>query len=138
MNKKYWTLLLIAILMSSLGLSAQEYKSGDADIDKLRVEIKTQKTTEANYKERTKILYMWMGALQQQGANTFPFFDLDYRYRTLETEINNTPASIIRSDSETDELRASRQAQEQQQNILEQAPAMAGAARDLAEAQAIG
>ena len=20
---------------------------------------------------------MWMGALQQQGANTFPFFDLD-------------------------------------------------------------
>ena len=53
-------------------------------------------------------------------------------------EINNTPASIIRSDTETQELRASRQQQEQQQNILEQAPAMAGAARDLAEAQAVG
>lgn len=53
-------------------------------------------------------------------------------------EINNTPASIIRSDAETEELRASRQQQEQQQNILEQAPAMAGAARDLAEAQAVG
>ena len=53
-------------------------------------------------------------------------------------EINNTPASMIRSDSETQELRASRQQQDQQQNMLEQAPAMAGAARDIAEAQAVG
>lgn len=53
-------------------------------------------------------------------------------------EINNTPASVIRSDQETGELRAQRQQAEQQQQILEQAPAMAGAARDIAEAQAVG
>jgi len=85
------TLIAIALLISNLRLSAQEYKSGDADIDQLRVGLKMHKTTEANYKERTKLLYMWMGALQQQGANTFPFFDLDLKYRTLETKINNTP-----------------------------------------------
>jgi hypothetical protein len=53
-------------------------------------------------------------------------------------EINNTPASIVRSDAETQELRASRQQAEQQQNVIEQAPAMAGAARDIAEAQNVG
>lgn len=86
-----WTFLLMLILISSMSLSAQDYPSGDADIDELRVELLKQKTNEDNYKERTKLLYMWMGALQQQGANTFPFFDLDHRYRTLETKINNTP-----------------------------------------------
>ena len=35
-----------------------------------------------------------MGALQQQGANTFPFFDLDRKYRNLETKINNTPPFV--------------------------------------------
>lgn len=56
----------------------------------------------------------------------------------LAAEINNTPAAIIRSDDETDALRASKQQQQQQAALIEQAPAMAGAARDLAEAQAAG
>ncbi len=89
MNKNYLTFLMIAIFINTLSLSAQKYKSGDVDIDKVRVEVMKQKTTEANYRDRTKILYMWLGALQQQGANTFPFFDLDLKYRTLETKINN-------------------------------------------------
>jgi hypothetical protein len=55
----------------------------------------------------------------------------------LVAEINNTPASIIRSDAETSELRKARQDSEQEQSIVDQAPAMAGAARDLAEAQKI-
>jgi len=53
-------------------------------------------------------------------------------------EINNTPASIIRSDVEVEEIRKNKQEAEQQQSIMEQAPALAGAARDLAEAQAVG
>lgn len=53
-------------------------------------------------------------------------------------DINGTPASIIRSDTETEELRAGREQQQQQQSIIESAPAMAGAARDLAEAQNAG
>lgn len=50
---------------------------------------------------------------------------------------NGTPAKVIRSDSEVEELRKQRQAQEQQQSMLEQAPAIAGAAKDIAQAQAI-
>lgn len=53
-------------------------------------------------------------------------------------DINNTPASIIRSDEETQQLREGRKQQEQQQQILAQAPAMAGAAKNIAEAQAAG
>ncbi len=94
MKKNYWKLLVVTLMISTLNLSAQEYKSGAEDIDKVRIEVKKQKTSEANYKERTKILYMWMSALQQQGANTFPFFDLDREYRNLETKINNTPPFV--------------------------------------------
>lgn len=92
MRKKYSAITAITILTSVLQLSAQVYKSGDPEIDQVRLEVKAQKTNEANLSERTKLLYMWMSALQQQGANTLPFFDLDSRYRTLETKMANTPA----------------------------------------------
>ena len=92
MKKNFWKLFLITTLINTLSLSAQEYKLGDPDIDKVRFEVLNQKTSEANYKERAKILYMWLGALQQLGAKTISFFDLDLQYRTLETEINNTLA----------------------------------------------
>lgn len=85
---------MILLFAGAMALSAQEHKSGDPGIDKVRNAVKTEKTNEANYRERVKILYMWMGALQQQGANTFPFFDLDRRYRQLETKINNTPPFV--------------------------------------------
>ncbi len=94
MITSYWTLLLLAILINITRLSAQEYKSGDPEIDQVRVEVEKQKTTEANYGDRTKILYMWLGALQQQGANTLPFFDLDLKYRKLETKIARTPPFV--------------------------------------------
>ncbi len=93
MNKNCWLLLVVSILINTLSLSAQEYKCGDADIDKVRVEVKEQKTTEANFRERVLMLYMWMGALQQQGADTRSFFDLDSRYYELEPEVNNLKGS---------------------------------------------
>ncbi len=52
-------------------------------------------------------------------------------------EINGTPPAVIRSDTETEELRKGRQAQQMQQQLLEQAPALAGAAKDLAQAQSM-
>ncbi|MDX2429357.1 MAG: hypothetical protein QNK35_00395, partial [Bacteroides sp.] len=61
--KSRWTFLLMVLWVCSQNLSAQDYPSGDADIDGLRLELKGQKTNEDNYKERTKLLYMWMGAL---------------------------------------------------------------------------
>jgi len=85
--------LLLTLPVGTLVLSAQDYKSGDADIDKLRIELKEQHTTESNYRERVLMLYMWMGALQQQGADTRSFFDLDSKYYQLEPEVNNQKGS---------------------------------------------
>ena len=41
----------------------REYRLGDTDVDKARAEVKDQRTTESNYKERVKIMYAWLGAL---------------------------------------------------------------------------
>ena len=88
-KKNNWILFLVSILVSTLSLSAQEYSSGDADIDKQRLEVQEEKTSEANYRERVLMLYMWMGALQNQGASTRPYFDLDTRYYELQSKVNN-------------------------------------------------
>ena len=61
MKTNFWSFVLIAMLVNSYTLSAQEYKSGDAEIDKVRAEVKLQKTTEATLFERTKMLYVWLG-----------------------------------------------------------------------------
>jgi outer membrane protein assembly factor BamB len=74
--------------MHSFGLSARQYSSGDADIDQLRLEVLKKKTSEANYQERVLMLYTWLGALQQQGADTRSYFDLDTRYYELEPRVN--------------------------------------------------
>jgi len=79
--------------MHSLGLSARQYTSGDADIDQLRLEVQEEKTSEANYQERVLMLYTWLGALQQQGADTRSYFDLDTRYYELEPRVNKQSGS---------------------------------------------
>jgi len=86
-------ILLLFVIVEVL--SAQEYKSGDADIDKVRIEVQEQKTTETNYRERVLMLYMWMGALQQQGADTSPFYELDSKYYQLEPKVNNKGKNYI-------------------------------------------
>ncbi|TFG89453.1 MAG: hypothetical protein E4H16_03625, partial [Candidatus Atribacteria bacterium] len=93
MNRHYWKILVTSLMFTTLSLSAQEYPSGDADVDKVRVEVQQQKTSEENYRERVLMLYMWMGALQNQGANTRPYYDLDTKYYSLETKVNNQKGS---------------------------------------------
>ncbi len=88
MNKISWISLTLVLVLNT-NLTAQKHKSGSADIDKLRVAVLEKETSEADYKERVLMLYMWMGALQQQGANTFPYFDLDSRYYKLQDQVNN-------------------------------------------------
>ena len=81
---------VVAFMLSTLGLSAQNYPSGDADIDKIRVEVKNNKTSPTNFRERQLMLYMWLGALQQQGANTVSFYDIDKKYYQLERVVNKS------------------------------------------------
>lgn len=89
MRTKYLKFLFIIILIKTQALSAQKYESGDVEIDQIRSEVKKQKTTELNYKERHLILYMWLGSLQQRGADTHSFFELDKKYYELEPKITN-------------------------------------------------
>ena len=93
MKKNYWKIFVATLMLNTLSLSAQEYSSGDADIDKVRIEVQEHKTSEENYRERVLMLYMWMGALQQQGADTHSFFDLDTMYYQLEPRVNNLSGS---------------------------------------------
>ncbi len=74
--------------MNTLSVSAQHYSSGDADIDRTRLEVRSEATSERNYRERVLMLYTWLGALQQQGADTRSYFDLDTRYYQLEPLVN--------------------------------------------------
>ena len=76
------------IWMNTLCICAQMVPSGDVEIDRMRAEVVAEKTNEKNFRERHLLLYMWMGALQQQGADTRSFFELDKSYYRLEPLVN--------------------------------------------------
>ncbi len=87
MKIKLYQVLLLSVVSQLCG--ATEFRSsGSADIDRARVEIKTLPTTEENYRERSLLLFLWLGSLQQQGANTHSFFDSDQAYYALEGKVN--------------------------------------------------
>ena len=64
------------------------YASGSADIDVARREVANSPTTSHNCRRRALLLYLWLSALQQQGANTRPFTGVDRRYHPLEARID--------------------------------------------------
>ena len=47
----------------------------------------TTPTTADNYRERSLLMFLWLAALQQQGADTHPFFDIDKKYYQLENAV---------------------------------------------------
>lgn len=81
-------ILSLAALASVSGATTNFVSSGSADIDRARAEIKTSLTTAENYRERSLLLFIWLGSLQQQGANTHSFFDSDQAYYSLEGKVN--------------------------------------------------
>ena len=87
MKIKLYQVLFLSML-TQLCSAAELRSSGSPDIDRARVEIKTSPTTEENYRERSLLLFIWLGCLQQQGANTHPFFDSDQAYYALEGKVN--------------------------------------------------
>ncbi len=65
------------------------FSSGNPDIDLARKEVKVAPTTPENYCERALLLFIWLGSLQQQSADTHPFFDIDKAYYQLQGKIFN-------------------------------------------------
>jgi outer membrane protein assembly factor BamB len=88
-----------ALLFASLAMLAEAAQptSHDADIDRAREEVRTSPTTVENYRERSLSMFLWLAALQQQGADTHSFFGIDKRYYQFEN------ALIHRQDAARDE-----------------------------------
>ena len=63
------------------------YSSGSADIDAMRREVTASPTNADNYRRRILLLYMWLSALQQQGADARPLMDMDSRYHPIEAQV---------------------------------------------------
>ena len=68
---------------------AAEPTSHDADIDRARDDVRTAPTTTETHRERSLLMFLWLAALQQQGADTHPFFDIDKSYHQLEGAVLN-------------------------------------------------
>ena len=85
--------LIIALILlsgTSFILAADEAPtSHDPDIDRVRKELRTTPTTGETYRERSLLMFLWLSALQQQGADTHPFFEIDKRYYQLEGAVLN-------------------------------------------------
>ncbi len=75
------------------GRQAQFYPSGSADIDEARRALATSPTEIRDCRRRALLLYMWLSALQQQGANLRPFMSVDRRYHPLEARIAEAAAA---------------------------------------------
>jgi hypothetical protein len=64
-------------------------------------------------------------------------FDLD-EFVAIQHDANAAPMSLLRSPEERDALRQARAEQQQMQQMMEQAPGVAGAIKDVAQAQSFG
>jgi len=61
--------------------------SASADIDAARRAVAASPTGEEDVQRRALLLYVWLGALQQQGADTRPFSGVDRHYHPLEARV---------------------------------------------------
>jgi hypothetical protein len=65
---KRWKEVVMGVCVMMIWTSAlsQEFvSSGDKEIDAIRKSIKTDPTTGENFRERSVMMYMWLGAMQQ-------------------------------------------------------------------------
>lgn len=86
-----FTIVVVLIsLCNVLGAHDLPYTSGSARIDSVRRTLRTIPTTLENYRERTVLMYLWVGILQQRGADLRPFYDTDQAYYALEPQLNRS------------------------------------------------
>ena len=73
--------------LTSIVSADQLPTSGDPDIDRIRAEVRATPTTADNYQKRALLLFVWLGSLQQQSADTHSFFDVDKAYYRLQGNV---------------------------------------------------
>ncbi len=79
--------VLFVLLLTSIVSADQLATSGDPDIDRVRAEVRVTPTTVDNYQKRALLLFVWLGSLQQQGADTHSLFDVDEAYYRLQGDV---------------------------------------------------
>jgi outer membrane protein assembly factor BamB len=84
MKIKIHLFLFLSMLTQICCNAAEFYSSGSPDIDRMRAKVKESGTTADNYQRRALFLFVWLGSIQQQSADTHPFFDIDKAYYALE------------------------------------------------------
>jgi len=62
--------VLVCLFLISLCSGAEFYSSGSPDIDRMRAEVKESPTTADNVQKRALLLFVWLGSVQQQCADT--------------------------------------------------------------------
>ena len=72
------------------------FNCGSEDIDRVRKDIDHLPTDGKTFRERSILMYLWMGALQQQGADLRPFYDVDKVYWPLEATVNSSEGEELR------------------------------------------
>ena len=75
------------LLSSHLSAAQQSPTTRDPDIDRARQDVRATPTTADNYRERSLMMFLWLAALQQQGADTHPFFKIDRKYYQFENAV---------------------------------------------------
>lgn len=74
--------ILSAVFLSaqmSLALTPMEYPSGDAELDRIRQEIRSAPTTRDTFKLRAIKMKLWAVTLQQQGVRIDDYVEVDQR-----------------------------------------------------------
>ncbi len=82
-----WVMVLAVALFTCPSLAAQFRSSGDHNIDRVRAEVRSAPTTREDYEQRALLLFVWLGSLQQQCADTHAFFEIDKSYYELEQKV---------------------------------------------------
>ncbi|QLE02461.1 PQQ-binding-like beta-propeller repeat protein [Galbibacter sp. BG1] len=93
MKTRFKVKMVLLAFVIGITLQAQETtfkSSGSEEIDNVRRTIKKNPTGADNFRKRSVLMYMWLGSLQQLGADLSSFFDTDTEYYRLEGIINRS------------------------------------------------
>lgn len=80
----YRLFLICSLLFFATQVRSQELpgvSSGDAELDRIRVDVQQQQTTRENFKLRALKMKLWMVTLQQQGARLDAYLPVDAALR---------------------------------------------------------
>ena len=98
MKRIFLTLSAVFLAGVFTGHAGKFYPSGSDEIDKIRKEIEAKPTDKETFRERSILMFLWMGALQQQGADLRPFYDVDKDYKPLEAKVNSLTGAKLEAD----------------------------------------